>query len=472
MHKFSLLMSSFLLMLSAGSAQADVIGLKTQKAVGSELVLALNADVQAQLAWSNGETETVTFDGGFTTVTVKADSLQITSETPLTRFYAADAGLVSLNTTKATKLKKLICPGNALVTLDLSKNTALTELDCQANLLEDLNLKGCRALQDINCAQNKLEKLNYASGGQLTTLICADNQLKSLDYLTGFTKVTSLWCQGNEMEKLNLTASKKIQHLNAANNKLTEASFGEMKQLKTVWLANNQLDSIDFSAGTPILAVMSVENNKLEQIKWDKACKNTLTHFYGQNNHLMFNSLPTISDGMTAVYQPQKPQLYTDLWWVPINEEQDFTNLVMKNAFGILTMATPTITTTDGENLEAGKGKDYYRSGSKITFYTLKKNIVVSFTSKQYNCTLSFAPFHTYDRENPVGIGNTTVSDDSLNVGISAGHLTVSTDKACNIKVYDTAGRCIISKAITAGTHILPLSAGTYIVNGQKVLIP
>lgn len=44
--------------LLAGTARADVIGMRTRKAAPEQLTLALNAGVTAQLAWSGGGTQT------------------------------------------------------------------------------------------------------------------------------------------------------------------------------------------------------------------------------------------------------------------------------------------------------------------------------------------------------------------------------------------------------------------------------
>lgn len=79
MNKLTAIMAAALMTASAADAQADVVGLKTNKTVGETIALTANAGVKAQLVWSNGDTEEIAFDGKPQSITVKADSLALTT---------------------------------------------------------------------------------------------------------------------------------------------------------------------------------------------------------------------------------------------------------------------------------------------------------------------------------------------------------------------------------------------------------
>lgn len=465
----SYLLAAVLLLLGAVKAQADVIGLKTSKTAGTEMTLALNADVTATLTWSNGESESITFDGFPMTVTVKSDSLTITSTSgTITRLYVPNAGLVSLNTKGATSLTKLYCPDNELTSLTLSSNKALTDIDCQNNKLSTLTLTNCRSIQNLNIAGNKLTTAPYITAAPLTMLVCADNQIDTLRYMTSLSKLEVLICQNNALRTLNLRNAKQLRRLVASSNDLTTLTMAAMPALTDVWVENNNLTSIDLSAGSGKLAALSADHNNLTSILWDNSCKSTLTQFYGNDNTLFFNSFPTRSSKLTATYMPQNP--YPLLTSANINETVYIASTLTKNGFGATQTRNYTLVDEAGYTLERGQGKDYYYNTSGWTFYTGHKNVVMTVTANLYpDVTLTTQPFDIID---PTGISTVKADANGLTISAAAGTLNVSTSTATTVHVYTLEGRSVVNATIGAGTHSWSLPAGVYIVNKHKVIVP
>ena len=106
--------------LLAGTARADVIGMRTQKAAPEQLTLALNAGVTARLDWSGGGTQTLTFDGTEKSIPIEGDSLTITTVQTPTLLYCPDNGLTQLNVDGAPSLQQIYCPDNELTVINLT----------------------------------------------------------------------------------------------------------------------------------------------------------------------------------------------------------------------------------------------------------------------------------------------------------------------------------------------------------------
>ena len=468
MNKRITIVTSFLLMWIIGNLNAGVIGLKTRKPVGEKLEMAFNADLQARFEWSNGETEELFFDGSVKQIEIKSDSLTITSlKGDITRFYVPENGLVSLNTTEAPGLVKLFCSDNDLSELNLSKNKQLRELDCQGNVLTTLLLTGCPNLEQINCACNELENLSY-NGNAVRSLVCADNKLDTLRAQYAFRELQVLWCSNNKLGSINLSNSKSIRAVCAASNNLSDLTLPTVSQLTDVWLEHNKLTRLDLSKATALETVI-VNDNQLAQIDWSNKCAGTLKHLCLENNELFFNSFPTLNDNLTATLVPQRPFHLTDD--IAVNEEQNWSDYLFRNAFSALLSLNFTVTDIDGKTLEKGEDKDYNNSTSSRSwvFYKLQKGVNIAATSSRYpGIELSVQPFGVTDYD---GIDEVIDSGDLI-ISATNGVLNIVVRKEMTVKVYDAMGRCAINEEMPSGNHSWPLASGIYMVNGYKILVP
>lgn len=62
--------------------------------------------------------------------------------------------------------------------------------------------------------------------------------------------------------------------------------------------------------------------------------------------------------------------------------------------------------------------------------------------------------------------------DSTIAVRPGRGSISVLADEAKTVRVYNAAGQCVLSREISAGvTTLAPLSAGIYVVEGQKVVV-
>ena len=84
MKKIYLLSLITVLLGFSSSALAGTITMKTNKAVGEKLSLALNGDMSVNLTWGDGTTETFASNGQLREVTVKSESLTITTDKDIT----------------------------------------------------------------------------------------------------------------------------------------------------------------------------------------------------------------------------------------------------------------------------------------------------------------------------------------------------------------------------------------------------
>ena len=465
MHKLTVFMTSVLLAAPAASVRADVIGLKTNKSAGEELTLSLNGGVTAQLVWSNGDTESVEFDGYPTKVGVAADSVTITTDETVTLLYAPSDGLVSLNTAGATGLKKLVCPDNALTTLDLTQNTALVVLDCQKNSLTSLAISSCRNLEEINCAQNELGSLPYSAATKITHLICAENNIDTLRYQTSLRNLNTIWCQNNALRTLNLKNSSKLKQICASSNDLYLLTLGSMPNLTDLWVENNALTGIDLSAGAPSLVAVSVNDNELSEIVWDADCSSKLTYFYGQNNSLFFNSFPASSSRLTGVFAPQGEFYLFDQ--IGVNETVDLSSYMATNGFGTTSRKSYVVTNGAGETLV--RGTDYLNSSNKWTFYSAQDDVTLAVTATAYDMTINVKPFDVVDA---TGIRGVSAGSNGLKISGENGSLKVSAAAAARVRAYNAAGIRVLDETVGSGEHSWSLPAGVYVVNGTKVIIP
>ena len=196
MNKKSLLVALCTALL-ATTAQADEVTLRTNKAAGQSLTIALNAGVQAQLAWAGGSTRTVAFTGEAQAIPVQGAALTITTSQPITMLYAPDNGLTEVTLTDATNLMQLIVPGNALTALDLSGVPVLEELNCSDNQLTALTTGDCPDLVSLDCANNQITALLTSKNTSLQILNCAGNKLTALGVSSK--EIKAVWCQNNQL---------------------------------------------------------------------------------------------------------------------------------------------------------------------------------------------------------------------------------------------------------------------------------
>ena len=188
--KLKYLLFSALMLLSAGTAWADVI---------------INA---TNFPDANFRNYLLSQDYGSDR---KLTEAEITGVTRINVSYKSIQSLKGIE--YFTALTELRCYRNQLTSLDVSKNTALTSLYCYGNQLTSLDVSGCTSLTTLDCYSNSLTSLDVSKNTALTWLYCNDNKLTSLD-VSGCTALIRLECFGNPLTSLDVSKNTSLTKLN------------------------------------------------------------------------------------------------------------------------------------------------------------------------------------------------------------------------------------------------------------------
>ena len=449
MKKIYLLLLCLAMLAFTHNAQASTVTLKTDKAVGETLTLALNADMNVTLTWGDGTTIEFYSNGQPRDVEVKAATLTITTDKDITALYVCEDGLTELVVTgAATSLERLFCSDNSLTQLDLSRCTSLTELDCQDNQLTNLNIVS-QKLAYVNVAGNQLSTTGLKSNGvgNIVSLVCAGNKMSTISYLSSMTNLKTLLCQNNQLTSLPTSKCKELCNLVASSNNLTALNLPPLTNLLKLYIDNNRFETLDFTNCT-LIENISMEDNNLKELTWAKKVNGVYENISIvrlANNALFFNSLPTIYNYSSHEYTmnynilPQRPYHLLDI--ANINETYSFRDKFITNGWASGVNASLEMIDAKGETLVANT--DYTYKSGQITFLKEHQGVTISATSRYYpDITLTTEPFNVID---PTGIA---LVEDGTKEGESI--------------VYDLQGRKVSN---------LQSQKGIYIVNGKKIVI-
>lgn len=470
MQKLPALIASALLMGGALQMHADEVTLTTALTTGQNLTLALNPDITAQLAWGNGETQTVESDGTLQSIPVKDSKLTISvTDGEITRLYVQGNKLTELDLSGAENIVQLFCADNQLTTLSLTKNKSLEVLDVQDNQLSKLSASGVTTLKELDVARNELTTLSLASAARPTMLVCAENNLKSLPTATVLSELKSLWVRSNSLTSLPIGQAKNLHSLSASSNSISSINLIKNPQLVDLWLENNNLKTIDMSKGTPKLYSFCADHNSLTTVTWDTNAKKTCRYVYLNNNALFINSMPSLIYGGTKLSASIMPQSnYVIDNYYDAGATIDLNDLVAKNGWGVGTVAKVNVVGEDGNALT--DKQDYTESSKKFTFPSIQKGLHFEVTSSAYtDITFRTVKFNIGTTE---AINTVSSNTDKLNFRTSRGLLIVEPSAPTAVHVYSAAGTRIVSEQLSAGSHTWVLPSGVYVVNGHKVMVP
>ena len=236
--KLKSLLLSALMMLSAGSAWADVEINETNFPDENFRNYLLGLSYGKDGVLTNEEIAEIT---GFNVNNKNIKSLKgIEFFIALTDLNCPWNQLNSLDVSKNTELTSLYCDRNKLTSLDVSKNTKLTDLSCSWNQLTSLDVSGCTALTDLNCPWNQLTSLDVSKNTELTSLYCDRNKLTSLD-VSKNTKLTDLSCSWNQLTSLDVSKNTALTYLYCYNNQLTSLDVSNNTALTELWCYQNKI---------------------------------------------------------------------------------------------------------------------------------------------------------------------------------------------------------------------------------------
>lgn len=468
MHKkLPLLLASALI---AGHMQlrADELHLTTAIPTGENLQIALNADLQAEITWENGDKQTFVSDGSLQTIPVKSASFTIASITGnITSLYVQGNQLTALDVSGATQLSSIYAADNQLATLDVSKLKELSTLDVQGNSLSELTLTANTALKNLNIADNQITsaKLRISSTMRLENFVAANNQLTTSPSAAVLRNTKTLWASNNQLSNIALNNSNTLHSLVVSNNKIGSLTLIKQPELTDLWIDNNAIKTLNLSNGAPSLRVVAADHNQLTDITWDVTNnKKSLKYAYLNDNQLFLGSLPTRSLLTDIVYAPQADYVLEERY--PLGTAVDLSALLLKN--GYETNITTNVKFVDREGNALVKGTDYTDSRRQYTFKTPHAGLRLEATCATFpNATFYTTRFSVGDVID--AISNVSTAS-PLTVTTGSGSITVASPTKTAISIVDLKG-VVLAKQMVEGTKTWYLPAGIYIVNGYKVVV-
>lgn len=462
-----------LLLCGASSVVADEVGMRTSVPVGQTITLALNTGVHAQLDWGDGNPVDFAFTGYPQTITVKSDTLLITTDQTITLVYCPGNGLKTLNVKNARSLTTLICNDNELTRMDLYNNKAVEEVNCQRNAITYIRVNNCPELISLNCSQNPLVTLTLGSKlTKLKTLACAEMELSTLT-LTYQKQLETLWCQENNLTKLSVTSNPKLRSLVAFGNQIATLDLSKNTALKTLWVDHNELAALDLSKNL-LLETVSIDHNAISDFTISKDGKDALGYFYANDNNLVLSQLPTVystaggGKNLITAFNVANQGEFELVPAVSVGENIDLTALLNKNAWGTtLTFTYAWKRVSDGTELV--KGTDYKQVKKGVySFLQPVGDAYIEIVCGAYpGLTLRSSVVKVMTDATPVE----RVDADEIAIFVDGGALVVNTTTATRINVVKIDGRQVLNTKVSAGSYRWTLPAGVYIVNGSKVLI-
>lgn len=454
MKTFKMLLLATLL-TAVVPASAGSFRLKTAKAVGENLSIAINAGIPLKLTWGDGTVEETLSTGDLQEFAVKNSTLTISSEKSITAIFVAENELTDLVVADvASTLRRLYCSDNQLKTLNLMSCTELVSLDCQGNALETLSI-GSAQMEDLNVADNKLSTHGLRSAtnaATVTSLVCANNKMTTVTYLSSMTGLKTLFCQGNEIPSLSISKCTQLQRLLAFDNKLKTLNTAPLINLKEIWVGGNQLETLDLSA-VETLEGVTAQDNQLSAVTWNRAAtsKKALKYVDLSGNLLFFNSFPTLysaKDGINVDGNVGNQAPYQLLSDMDVNQRSDALQLYLgRNGHNDPITTEMTLVDQDGQTLV--KSEDYTYLAYRFTFLKPFTGVTITLTSPNNypDVSLLTTPFNVVD---PTGVSQ-----------VMSEPVTPTTP------VYDLQGRRVSGSAIQQSG----LSKGLYIVGGKKIVI-
>lgn len=469
MHKFPLLIASVLLMGNTLQLHADEVKLTTALPVGENLQLALNADLQVELIWGNGEKQQLTGDGSLQSIPVKNADLTITSTSgKIVSLYVQGDKLTKLDVTAAPNVKYLLAADNQLSNIDVSALKKLNTLDVQGNQLAALKLTNCTYLKTLNAADNQLTSntLTIPTTARLESVNVANNQLTSSVNATSLLTSRHYWAQNNQIAGSISLNGNNTHSVVLSNNKITAFTLSAKKPLlKDIWVDNNALTKLTIAALAPELEMLAADHNKITSIFWNNVNLYTLKYAYLNDNFLFPNSLPSLQHITDCVYAPQGE--YTVKTHFDVNEQLSFSDLLSEDGFG--NSVSPRYTLVDDKGNKLVRNTDYKQNKTTITFLKDHENVHFEITSGNFpDCTFKTTTFTIGDPS--TGIGEVEVADKGLNITTAKGKIVVKAQKSASLHIVNSKGITIAHEQVE-GTRTYNAPAGFYLVNGKKVIV-
>lgn len=410
------------------------------------------------------------------------DDITFSSNNALKNLWISNINASNLNVANNTNLEKLRAYDNSLTNLSLSNNGKLLWLDVARNMLSSIDLSGNTKLQFFNISNgsdtrtqlNGSEALNHDGSD-------GDNLKPTTVYSANETPISSPE-DGNSLSDLALPAS--IIDARANGNDLHSIT-GTFANLTNIEFAHNHVNGINLSAA-PNATVDSRDNGRT--IVADFA-----TFKKKDNNNV-------VQEYKFYFFQLEEPEQFNG---TVLTDKESKDIKIAPRHLGDDGLALDKIASWDSENsgmLKSGTTITPDNMGTLLDPDQIPGNIVVLVPEDVNENTNEASGRATYtyttgassvEDQNgsksqkgskfyldwtsngiTTGINIVDMPLDEVTITNTQGYLMVNGADGTPVGVYDLNGRQVASETIRGGSvTITGLTAGIYMVNGQKVLV-
>ncbi|MBR3114665.1 MAG: hypothetical protein IKH47_02655 [Bacteroidaceae bacterium] len=162
--------------------------------------------------------------------------------TSVTRLYADNNSISSLDLSRNTELTEVWCKRSKIKTLTLPAGKKLQNLYCTKNLLTSLNAEECTGLVRLYCDSNMIASLKLPPSSTLTELKCNKNSLGTLD-MTSCTGIREIYCQSNNLQTLTLPSQAPLEKIECQENYLSSLKMPTSSVLYSIRCYGNRIKS-------------------------------------------------------------------------------------------------------------------------------------------------------------------------------------------------------------------------------------
>lgn len=462
----------FGLLLTASCFEADAINITTQKKQNEDITIAVDRGLEIIIQWENGEQTQYISDGLPHQVKLQSSTFELITQGELTSLFLPDNQITNIIlNSESRNLEQLLCPNNLLKNLNLTECKKLKVLDCQGNNLSSIEID-CPELIVCNIADNEMTSLELErEATQLQTLSISNNKYQTLSIINKCPQLRTLFAAKNQLNEINLKQHSLLQILDLEGNNIQKLHELNSPELKHLLVTGNQIDSLDLSSCYKLRSLYA-SDNQLHSITWNKQCSSSFQRIDVANNHLYYNSFPSVYDVIRKKYTitcrlaPQSPWLLADETKTGV-AKTEWRKYFATNGWGKAILTD--VSLSDQNNDILLEDADYTFKGKVFTFNTPQNGVVITSTSKNYpNVCLKTQSFNIIQNTTDIE----TINKHNKNIKVSAGVAYVTLDKKTPINIFTLDGKHVLQTLQETGTSAYYLPKGLYLINNTKVFIP
>ena len=395
MKKTSIYILTSIMLIWSMVANSAPIQIKTNKPIGQDFLIALNAGLQVSVKWDNGQTDHFLSDSFPKNLIIKGTAAEISANADITSLFFGNNGITELTfDITANSIQRIYCPQNELTSLDLTFCQQLTELNVADNHLKKIKIES-RLLENCDLSNNQLQELAIPNKGMyLKSLVLSGNHFKKLEQVDEMVSLQNIFCANNQLNTLSLQKNKKLRNVVVNSNQLKELNTQGLRHLEQIWISDNLVEKLDVASANSLMS-LKADKNKLNTIKWNQNCRNSFKFIDIKDNNLFFNSFPTIlnekGNAIEAHIMPQNAYPIDSILFVKETYNK-WVNEFTVNGWQETTNLQSTIKNEEGKTLTTPE--DYTLSNGLLTFYKENNQVTISSQSDMYpKMTLSTTPF-------------------------------------------------------------------------------